>query len=84
MSEKSVVSVAGKGRDGLMKIQDLGLFALLISGGGLMLVGGSMMYMQPSNDTSGIMTILGLLFFIPGIVIAVIGVFSWLAAKPFN
>ena len=67
-----------------MKIRDLGLFGGLFAGGGLMLVGGAMMAMQPSNDPSGIMIVLGLLFFIPGFIIAVIAVFSWLAAKLYS
>ena len=49
-----------------------------------MLFGGAMMFMQPSNDPSGIIIVLGLLFFIPGFIIAVIAVFSWLAAKLYS
>jgi len=46
-----------------------------------MLFGGSMMSMQQSNDPSGVMIVLGLLFFVPGFTITAVVVFNWLAAK---
>jgi hypothetical protein len=49
-----------------------------------MLFGGSMMSMQQSNDPSGVMIVLGLLFFVPGFIIAAVVVFNWLAAKLYS
>jgi len=40
--------------------------------------------MSPPNESTGIMIMLGLLFFIPGLIIAAVTVFSWLAAKLYS
>jgi hypothetical protein len=49
-----------------------------------MLFGGVMMSMSPPNESTGIIIFLGLLFFIPGLIIAVVGVGSWLVARLYS
>lgn len=49
-----------------------------------MLFGGSMMAMQQSDDPSGVMIVLGLLFFVPGFIIAAVVVFNWLVARLYS
>lgn len=67
-----------------MRLRDIGLTTGLGVGGGLMLFGGLMMFMSPPNESTGIIIVLGLLFFIPGFIIAAVAVGSWLVAKLYS